>query len=118
MTTHRKCISLVLFVVIIAIIYLYLNGRERFKMIPLDYPTTQTVIDSKVNAPIIPCNVQYQPKRWMWQHVPPARNTLQEVRDNPAFIPPVNNYQYGIWLHTPLFGNYRDIRSCSKNKKT
>ena len=60
----------------------------------------------------VPCDIQYRPKRYMYQAIPPPTNSLYDFRNAPVFTPAADQSNYGVWKHTVIFGNYRDARVC------
>ena len=64
----------------------------------------------KPNKP--PCMINYAPKRYMWQHIPPARNGSIDIRAEPLQIGPAKVEDYGIFQHTDMFGNQTNARVC------
>ena len=61
----------------------------------------------------IPCYMNYNnSKRYMYQAIPPARNSSADLRSSPGWIKPVNTKEFGIFKHTGIYGNNRDVREC------
>ena len=68
--------------------------------------------ETTLNNLQVPCDLQYQPKRYMYQAIPPSHNTSYDIRNPPSFIGPADDANFGAFSHTDIFGNYRDARVC------
>ena len=89
-------------------IWEYENLREKPQYFDVDTPVPDNL---KYND--IPCYLNYNNnKRYMYQAIPPARNSSTDLRNNPVWIKPVDNNLFGIFQHTGIYGNNRDIRQC------
>ena len=84
----------------------YDNNKEAFS--PFNSGET---FKSILKQSDIACNLPQPSKRYMYQPVPPARNSSYDVR-NAYFTPAADKSQIGIFKHTDIFGNYANERSC------
>jgi len=62
------------------------------------------------------CNQLFY-KRYMYNPIPPATNSLHDLRNNTNFTNyPTKNF--GIFWHSDIYGNYRDQRICKTENAT
>ena len=97
-----------LFFITIAFFYSYAKRNESFDQYPSKTPKMS------LNMPCMTAPT----KRYMYQAIPPARNSLQDIRSNAAFTPAVSDTKFGIFQHTGLFGNYTNQRVCPNFKSS
>lgn len=88
------------------------NPTEKLKKCPR-YDDKDTFPDT-LTYNNVPCNLSYSgtSKRYMYQAIPPRANSSYDIRNAPAFIPPADMTDFGIFQHTDIYGNYRDERIC------
>ena len=81
------------------------------------YNNTETVFKPTLMHSDIACNVKQPQIRYMYQAIPPARNSSYDIRNPPHFIESADKETIGIFGHTDIFGNIRDERICPNFKK-
>lgn len=82
--------------------------KEEFTELPVAEP--------KVKPERIPCDVQWHPRRYMWQMSVPTKNTLWDLRPVARYTPLTPDA--GIFYQPNYTGNYTDTRVCPlPNKK-
>lgn len=111
MNTNTGTITVIIILGVSIFFLVYFSSRkqsfEKFSI--YDSPT---VFKPALKRSDIACNLPQPSKRYMYQPVPPARNSSYDVRNPPSFTPPADRSKIGIFKHTDIFGNYTNERIC------
>ena len=111
-------VAIILIAVIVVIVTLMMK-KESFIDDPenkfFDVNTPSFAQSTNLKNLEIPCYLDYTgTKRYMYQAIPPTTNSSIDIRSEPAWIKPVNTNDFGIFQHTGIYGNNRDVRLCTK----
>lgn len=114
MPYSNKSLTIIIIFVLAIMIFLIVyfskkSSNKTEKFAPYNNPN---VFKSSLKHSDIACNLQQPQRRYMYQAVPPAKNSSYDVRNPPSFTPAADKSQIGIFNHTGIFGNYTNERIC------